>query len=221
MVYTGREQDRRYTGDNADLTYNLKRCIHAKACVTRLAQVFDPDRRPWILVGDTPADDLTATVERCPSGALHIIGKDGSELEYTPPVNRVRLQQDGPIYISGRLRIVASGVEIDSETRAALCRCGASHNKPFCDNSHIDAGFTSAASERPAVELSPTDDDTLTVTALPNGPLHLTGAFSIIDERGEAVFSGTEAKLCRCGGSANRPFCDGTHLRNGFTTETV
>ena len=48
------------------------------------------------------------------------------------------------MYFAGRLRIALPGGETLDETRAALCRCGHSKDKPFCDNSHIGAGFTDA-----------------------------------------------------------------------------
>ena len=57
------------------------------------------------------------------------------------------------------------------------------------------------------------------ITASANGPLRVQGPIKLIDadgaeydlsERGETV------ALCRCGGSTNKPFCDGTHSKTGF-----
>jgi uncharacterized Fe-S cluster protein YjdI len=53
------------------------------------------------------------------------------------------------------------------------------------------------------------------VTVRPNGPLIVRGPVHVIKENGEAVDKETCA-FCRCGGTANAPFCDGTHNRNGF-----
>jgi CDGSH-type Zn-finger protein len=39
----------------------------------------------------------------------------------------------------------------------------------------------------------------------------------ILDGDGTIVFEGEKVALCRCGGSANKPFCDGTHAKNGFS----
>ena len=57
-----------------------------------------------------------------------------------------------------------------------------------------------------------------TILCANNGPLRISGDFVIKDAQGNAFdLSGRDTiSLCRCGGSANKPFCDGTHNRNGF-----
>lgn len=54
------------------------------------------------------------------------------------------------------------------------------------------------------------------ITLLKNGPLMVEGNFEIIDSEGNKVESKEKAALCRCGGSNNKPFCDGTHNKIGF-----
>ena len=55
------------------------------------------------------------------------------------------------------------------------------------------------------------------VTPENNGPYHIKGKFEIVTEGGrEITFEGDETWLCRCGQSANKPFCDGTHKKVGF-----
>ena len=49
-----------------------------------------------------------------------------------------------------------------------------------------------------------------------NGPLLIEGNLEICAASGRTVARQTRATLCRCGGSANKPFCDGTHKKNGF-----
>ena len=57
----------------------------------------------------------------------------------------IQPQPDGPLMVSGNLEIVSgTGRTTDKVTRAALCRCGQSKNKPYCDGSHRAAGFTAA-----------------------------------------------------------------------------
>ena len=59
----------------------------------------------------------------------------------------------------------------------------------------------------------------VTVLLIENGPLKVMGGVSLVDDvTGEPVASGDgdPVFLCRCGGSSNKPFCDGTHKRNGF-----
>ena len=59
------------------------------------------------------------------------------------------------------------------------------------------------------------------ITVNKNGPLRVDGDFEIQDATGKPFGLGgrTTVSLCRCGQSANRPFCDGTHNRVGFTCE--
>jgi CDGSH-type Zn-finger protein len=54
-----------------------------------------------------------------------------------------------------------------------------------------------------------------------NGPLRIEGEFSITDATGAAygLAGRTTIGLCRCGHSANKPFCDGSHARQGFQSE--
>ena len=56
------------------------------------------------------------------------------------------------------------------------------------------------------------------IKSLPNGPYRATGPFQLIDPAGNeiTVEEGRTVSLCRCGGSVNKPFCDGTHSRIGF-----
>jgi CDGSH-type Zn-finger protein len=54
------------------------------------------------------------------------------------------------------------------------------------------------------------------VTLRPNGPLVVMGELRVLDAEGEELSQGTRHFFCRCGGSENKPFCDGTHKRSGF-----
>ena len=55
----------------------------------------------------------------------------------------------------------------------------------------------------------------LVVTTLVDGPLSVEGRMTVIDPSG-AIITRAKAALCRCGASANKPFCDGSHRRIGF-----
>ncbi|HYB53036.1 MAG TPA: CDGSH iron-sulfur domain-containing protein [Thermoanaerobaculia bacterium] len=61
----------------------------------------------------------------------------------------------------------------------------------------------------------------VTVKAIPNGPYRASGPFTITDPKGNEIpiEEGRTVSLCRCGGSANKPFCDGTHGRIGFQAD--
>jgi len=60
-----------------------------------------------------------------------------------------------------------------------------------------------------------------TIMCMNNGPLRVSGSFIIKDAQGNDFdLSGRDAiSLCRCGNSANKPFCDGSHNRVGFQSE--
>lgn len=215
---------RRYTGQVADITYHSQRCIHAEECVRRLAPVFDRGRRPWVLPDASSLDELLATIRACPSGALHLECKDGMPGELPPGSNLVTLLPGSYLKISGDLEIHAAGMQAYPETRLALCRCGASAAKPFCDNSHLEIGFTAPAPDVAEVASSPETFQAggkLSITVFADGPYELKGAFEIRDQAGELVYQGNRTWLCRCGGSSNKPFCDKTHKRNAFQAEGV
>jgi CDGSH-type Zn-finger protein len=59
--------------------------------------------------------------------------------------------------------------------------------------------------------------DKVTIQTRPNGPYLVKGPVRLVDADGnEFPVSGDTVALCRCGGSTNKPFCDGTHSRIGF-----
>jgi CDGSH-type Zn-finger protein len=58
----------------------------------------------------------------------------------------IRIRDNGPYKVSGPVRIVDAdgGVfEVQEGRPVALCRCGHSRSKPFCDAAHKDSGFES------------------------------------------------------------------------------
>jgi len=52
-----------------------------------------------------------------------------------------------------------------------------------------------------------------------DGPMVVKGVTDLKNSRGEALKAEETMYLCRCGGSANKPYCDGTHRKNGFKDE--
>jgi CDGSH-type Zn-finger protein len=59
------------------------------------------------------------------------------------------------------------------------------------------------------------------ITALDNGPYLVRGPVLLLDAEGNEFRAeqATVALLCRCGGSMNKPFCDGTHAKAGFRAQ--
>jgi CDGSH-type Zn-finger protein/uncharacterized Fe-S cluster protein YjdI len=214
--YTG--IDRPYTGDDITIRYNIKRCIHAQACVRNLPAVFDRDKRPWINANGAPVDHEVTVIEMCPSGALHYERKDGLT-EPAPSVNVITVRHNGPLEIHGDLSIQGTTVDLQHETRASLCRCGASENKPFCDNTHRSLPFEAVEIEPVGTSSEQPATNRLTIIAEPNGPLEIRGSVEIRNEAGEILFAGNEVWLCRCGNSNTKPICDSSHKRVAFVAD--
>ncbi|MDH3680789.1 MAG: CDGSH iron-sulfur domain-containing protein [Acidimicrobiia bacterium] len=213
---------------------------------------------------------------------------------------RVKVQPNGPYVVSGGVplrrkeAIVSEHGEplswrshevTDRGAAYALCRCGGSANKPYCDGTHASNGFDGTESA-PTEELAgrstsypgtgievfddrstcvhagfcgnrvsnvwkmvPKTDDTtvraqvmamiercpsgaltyavdgvinepdlpVEISVLPDGPLWLSGGIPIDRADGQPVEVRNRVTLCRCGESANKPLCDGSHTEAGFT----
>jgi 3-phenylpropionate/trans-cinnamate dioxygenase ferredoxin subunit len=62
----------------------------------------------------------------------------------------IKVLKNGPYSVSGTFVVLdADGNRIETKEKAALCRCGASTNKPFCDGTHSKIGFEAAAQAVP------------------------------------------------------------------------
>lgn len=61
------------------------------------------------------------------------------------PETKITVSKNGPYLVQGGCTIVGSdgGTIQDADGNVALCRCGASENKPFCDGTHSKIGFES------------------------------------------------------------------------------
>lgn len=136
--------ERTYRTDQIAVYWEPALCIHTARCLRALPEVFDVNRRPWVLIDAAPADAVAAAVTRCPTGALRFERLDGAAQEVLPDPPVIEAQADGPLYVRGRVRVVNQDGAERELPRAALCRCGESNNKPFCDNMHRRVGFRSS-----------------------------------------------------------------------------
>lgn len=208
-----------YKGEKINVSYDVKRCMHAAECVNGgLKSVFDNTQRPWVQPDGSSPDRIIDVIERCPSGALHYDLVSNQEVAET---NSVRVQTDSALFLRGDISVQdADGNTVIEETRLALCRCGQSKNKPFCDYSHHDAKFQDTG-DIGSSDLGEDFIDTegsLAVTPLTDGPILMNGAFVLRSANNATIKFGEKAALCRCGASANKPFCDGTHKKINFST---
>ena len=206
------------TGRKIELTFEARRCIHSRFCVTGTPTVFLANvQGPWIQPDADEVERIVEIAHACPSGAIRYRRLDGAHDERAPPVNLASIRESGPYAFRGHLVIAGRAHGF----RATLCRCGASKNKPFCDGSHHATGF--AATGEPAsgaTDMLPARDGVLAIDPEVNGPLAVRGNLEITSGTGRVVARVVSARLCRCGGSASKPFCDGTHARIGFRSAT-
>lgn len=210
------EQRHTFTSDEIDVHFDARLCIGAGECGAAKGELFVSGRNPWCQPDALPKDEVREIVERCPSGALSYTDKTATA-EVAPAENNLTVCPDGPLYLTGDLQI--EGVDEGSSGlsfRAALCRCGASQNKPFCDKSHVAANFSDPGAVGETGPGLTAAGGGLQVEMRPDGPLVLTGNLSLRAGSGRLAWSGDRAFLCRCGASKNKPFCDGTHKQIGF-----
>jgi CDGSH-type Zn-finger protein/uncharacterized Fe-S cluster protein YjdI len=199
------------------LRFDGRRCIHSRNCVLNAPGVFLANiTGPWLHPEQVKVEECVAIAHACPSGAITYERHDSGAQEAPPPVNVLRVRENGPYAIHAAIELAGHGPCL----RATLCRCGKSANKPFCDNSHREVGFI-ATGEPATIESNPLEarDGTLHIEPLADGPLQVLGNLEICSGTGRTVSRIENVRLCRCGGSGNKPFCDGTHARIGFCSE--
>jgi CDGSH-type Zn-finger protein len=116
-----------------------KICSHAGFCANRItnawkaAKVMDDD--------EVLREQAVRMVRLCPSGALTYL-VDGEPAEPDLPV-QIGVQEGGPFRVTGGIPISrADGEPFEVRNRVSLCRCGHSSNKPLCDGTHREIGFT-------------------------------------------------------------------------------
>lgn len=210
-----------YQGKAQTVTWDRRLCIHVGECGRAKGDLFVAGRDPWCDPDFAQQDDVADVVARCPTGALAVRNHDGSQqTEPAPDDNEVHVANDGPLYVSGDLVVDGASADMHSVSRrAALCRCGESKNKPFCDNSHRDVDFQDAGAVGDTGLAENERGGRLEINRIPDGPIEVSGNFVIRAGSGRKAWSGRKAYLCRCGKSANKPFCDGAHKEAGFKAD--
>lgn len=122
--------------------------------------------------------------------------------------NELLVVSGGPLKITGNITLINEDGNVTHSNSLSLCRCGASKNAPFCDDKHLDIEFFDNGAIPQASDWMPvTRPQTITVTAVKNGPLKFRGYLRIYNKRGQECITMSGA-LCRCGKSSKKPFCD-------------
>ncbi len=134
----GRVEDKRenYRGKEITIHDNRGICAHAGRCTDGLAAVFHLNEEPWIHPDSASPEEIIATINKCPSGALSYTIRD-QEHRNRPGEPSIFIAPNGPYVVSGGPDLVdTERGEGASEEHFTMCRCGGSKNKPFCDGSH-------------------------------------------------------------------------------------
>ena len=140
MAKVGKPLVKEYATDEIVVEWEPWLCFHSGNCSRLLPKVFDRDRRPWVKADAASADEIEGAVAQCPSGALRTrrVGAPARKLQGL----QVRPLRNGPLLLRGDVRVLDDDGNLLYEgERAALCRCGGSSNKPFCDGTHKTNGF--------------------------------------------------------------------------------
>jgi len=210
----------KYDGSRATVSWHGRLCIHVGECGRAKGDLFVAGRKPWCQPDTSSDDEVEDVVLRCPTGALTVDYEDGSRPEQADAENTVHVAYNGPLFIRGDLDIAdapenAPGLNF----RAALCRCGKSQNKPYCDNSHEKAEFQDYGAVGESGEAKAESGGALKIQPIKDGPLACKGNLTIFNSSGRPAYRGSKAFLCRCGASKNKPFCDGAHKEVGFESD--
>jgi len=122
--------------------------------------------------------------------------------------NELLVTSGGPLKMTGNITLIHENGSVTHANNLSLCRCGASKNKPICDDQHLDIEFFDNGSISQLSDwMAVSRPQTITVTCVKNGPLKFRGYLRIFNKKGQECITVSGA-LCRCGKSSKKPFCD-------------
>ena len=163
------DRNREYSNDEITVFWRPGKCIHSSVCYTKLLEVFNPIKRPWVNMNGAPTDKIIEVINKCPTEALmwkwndekrneKVTQADTNHIKIRRPYDyyeyrneqkkyelkpvKVRVMKNGPLVVEGSFNIINyDGENIKSADFTSLCRCGQSNSVPFCDGMHRKAGF--------------------------------------------------------------------------------
>lgn len=131
-----------YTNDELTIVWQPHKCIHSEKCWRGLPEVFRYGKKPWVDPEGASTAKIKEGIDKCPSGALsYYLNAVGPQTLEADEEVTARIIKNGPILVKGNIKFTHPGGEETIEKNPALCRCGGSSNKPFCDGTHGKIGF--------------------------------------------------------------------------------
>lgn len=140
----------KYSNDEVTVVWQPEMCMHSTICFKGLIEVFDPKKRPWVNIQGAATEKIVEQVRKCPSGALsYFMNNETATEENEAAVNSeaaniidIEVMPNGPFLIKTDCLITyTDGTKEIKKGNTALCRCGGSANKPYCDGTHRKNGF--------------------------------------------------------------------------------
>jgi CDGSH-type Zn-finger protein len=134
--------------------------------------------------------------------------------------NEALVTNGGPLQLTGNLTLVREDGTVQYANHLTLCRCGSSNSKPTCDEQHLEREFLNPGKISEASEIPASSRPSkITISCIKDGPITFRGRLRLHNEFGQECVK-MRGSLCRCGHSASKPFCDGSHERVGFRTRS-
>lgn len=160
-----------------------------------------------------PAQDFPRTDSQSPGEKQHdrwfLEERGGKKVPKRLQIpNEVLVMSGGPLKMTGNLTLIDEDGTVTHANHLDFCRCGASQSGPICDNKHMDIEFLDRAAVNQASDCLPMKrPQTVSVTAVKDGPLKFRGFLRIYNRKGQECTT-MQGALCRCGKSSKKPFCD-------------
>jgi len=132
--------------------------------------------------------------------------------------NEALVTNAGPLQLTGNITLVLEDGSVQYANHLSLCRCGHSGAKPTCNGEHLEKEFLNPGKISEASEIAASQRPSkITVSCIKDGPVTFRGRLRLHNQFGQECVK-MRGSLCRCGQSASKPFCDGSHSRTGFKT---
>jgi len=128
-----------YTNGEVTIVFQPKKCYHSERCIKGLPEVFDAHKTPWINENGATSEKIIEQVKKCPSGALTYYLNE--ELQGDTISASIEVLENGPYLIKGKIKVEDLKGKVNIQKGPfALCRCGQSKSKPYCDSTHRKIG---------------------------------------------------------------------------------